>query len=358
MINHIQGKENLEDLPEFDNHRLITFLYDTESDLRGYIAIHRGGIARPAFGATRLWHYNSESEALKDVLRLSKIMSYKAALAGLKYGGAKGVIIASPTTRTSQKNKNLLLRSYAQRVNYLGGNFITGTDAGLNLQDLKVMQKETTFMIGLYSNPEEFTALGLFYSIQTCLKEIFGTEEIKGRSFAIQGLGKVGVELLKLVYNESSRVFVADIDEVRVKNIKRMFPEVQVVKVTGIHKQAVDVFSPCALNNSLSHENISYLRCKIIVGSTNNQLVSNNIGELLYKLDILYAPDYVVNAGGFISVIDEYENNSFNHGRARKSVANIKRNLQNIFSKSREERKSPYSVANEMAEKIFNGDNL
>ena len=158
MINYIQGKENLEDLPEFDDHRLITFLYDTESDLRGYIAIHRGGITRPAFGATRLWHYNSGVEAFRDALKLSKMMSYKAAMAGLRYGGGKGVIIRRPS---SLKNRNLLLKSYAQKVNYLGGNFITGTDVGLNKRDLKLMLKETSFMIGAAGNPEEFTVLDL-----------------------------------------------------------------------------------------------------------------------------------------------------------------------------------------------------
>ncbi len=355
MINYLQGKENLEDLPEFDNHRLITFLYDTESDLRGYIAIHRGGISRPAFGATRLWYYNYEIEALRDTLKLSKMMSYKAALAGLRYGGGKGVIISSPT---SLKNKNLLLKSYARRVNYLGGNFITGTDVGLNKRDLKLMLKETSFMVGVTANPEEFTALGLFYSIQACLREIFDSEEIEKRSFAIQGLGKVGVELLKLIYKDSAKIFIADIDEARVKAVKKMFPKVRTVRASEIHKQPVDVYSPCALSNSLNDKRIASLRCRIIVGSANNQLENDYIGELLYKLGILYAPDYVVNAGGLISAIDEFENISFSSRRTRKKVANIKNTLQRILIKSRRIHKAPNLVANEMAEKIFNGDNL
>jgi leucine dehydrogenase len=355
MINYLLGKENVEDLPEFDNHRLITFLYDTESNLRGYIAIHRGGIARPAFGATRLWCYNSGIEAFRDTLKLSRMMSYKAALAGLRYGGGKGVIISHPS---SLKNRNLLLKSYALRVNYLGGNFITGADVGLNKRDLKVMLKETSFMVGVTSNPEEFTALGLFYSIQTCLREIFDSEDIERRSFAIQGLGKVGVEFLKLIYKDSAKVFVADIDEARVKAVKKMFPKVRTVRASEIHKQPVDVYSPCAMSNSLNDKRIASLRCSIIVGSANNQLENDYIGELLYKLGILYAPDYVVNAGGLISAVDEFENKSFSSRRTRKKVANIKNTLQEILIKSRRIHKAPNLVANEMGEKIFNGDNL
>jgi leucine dehydrogenase len=355
MIKYIQGKENVEDLPEFDDHRLTTFLYDKESNLRGYIAIHRGGIARPAFGATRLWHYNSGIEAFRDTLKLSKMMSYKAALAGLRYGGGKGVIISRPS---SLKNRNLLLKSYARRVNYLGGNFITGADVGLNKRDLKLMLKETSFMVGVTGNPEEFTALGLFYSIQACLREIFDREDIERRSFAIQGLGKVGVELLKLIYKDSAKIFIADIDEARVKAVKKMFPKVRAVRASEIHKQPVDVYSPCALSNSLNDKSIASLRCRIIVGGANNQLENDYIGELLYKLGILYAPDYVVNAGGLISAIDEFENISFSSRRTRKKVENIKNTLQQIFIKSRRIHKAPSLVANEMAEEIFNGDGL
>lgn len=355
MIKYIQGKENVEDLPEFDDHRLITFLYDAESSLRGYIAIHRGGIARPAFGATRLWCYNSGIEAFRDALKLSKLMSYKAALAGLRYGGGKGVIISRPLPL---KNRNLLLKSYARRVNYLGGNFITGADVGLNKRDLKLMIKETSFIAGVTGNPEEFTALGLFYSIQACLREIFDSVEIEKRSFAIQGLGKVGVELLKLIYKDSAKVFVADIDEARVKSVKKMFPKVRTVRASEIHKQSVDVYSPCALSNSLNDKRISSLSCRIIVGGSNNQLENDYIGELLYKWGILYAPDYVVNAGGLISVVDEYENENLSYRRTKKKVANIRNTLQKILGKSRKMHKAPNLIANEMAEKIFNGDNL
>jgi len=238
------------------DHKLIAYIQDRESGLKGFIAIHRGNSRYPAFGATRLWHYASFSDALKDVLLLSKLMSRKTALAGLRYGGGKGVIIGKPKNAS---NKNTLLKAYAQRLNLLGGSFITGADVGLTQHDVKTMRKETPYVVGLRSDPAQFTALGLLYAIHACMKEIFGRETINGRSFAIQGLGKVGFELLKLIYPESKNVFVSDVNKKTVARVKSRFPNIKVVNQSEIHKQKVDVYSPCALGDHLIRK--TFLKC-------------------------------------------------------------------------------------------------
>jgi len=343
---------NFEKLAEFDNHRLISFFYDKESGLKAFIAIHRGGIKYPALGATRIWRYKSDREAVKDVLKLSKIMSYKSALAGLKYGGAKGVII----TPRSLKNKSELLRAYAQKLNYLNGHFITGTDVGLSLEDLKLMKKESKFFIGFKAKPEKFTAIGVFESIKVCLIEKFKKDSLTDKSFAIQGLGKVGYNLLNLIYNNlpNSKIFISDINLNLINLAKKRFPKIIVVSPEEIYKQKVDVFCPCALGGVINYKTLPYLNCKIIVGGANNQLQNDEIGEILYKNNILYAPDYVVNAGGLISVVDEYQNNNFNEQRVLAKVLTIKDRLKKIINKSKKNKIAPNIIANQIAQRIFN----
>jgi len=341
--------EIIERLPEFNNHRIIVFLSDFKSGLKGFIAIHRGGLLRPAFGATRLWKYCSELEALKDALKLSQIMSYKSAIHRLNYGGAKGVIMS-----TSQSiNKNFLLRSYAKKVNYLSGHFITGADIGLTQKDVKIMRRESPFFVGTKYDPAEFTALGIFYALFACLEKVFGNEQLSERTFAIQGLGKIGMEFLKLIYKNSKKIFISDIDHLKIKSAKKIFPNIQPVKPSEIHKYPVDVFSPCALSNSITLKNVSQLRCKIIIGGANNQLENDKVEKILYKSGILYAPDFVVNAGGLISVVDEVEHKYYNRKRVNNRVAKIRRTLQEILKKSEEKSQPPYLIAKEMAEKIF-----
>src|SRR3989344_2628408 len=257
------NNSDIELLPEFDNHRLVVFLQDKKNNLRGFIAIHRADLKHPAFGATRLWHYADETEALKDALKLSKAMSYKSALAGISYGGGKGVLL-DKIFNTRQKHK--LLSAYSDRVNYLGGHFVTGTDVGLDKKDVAFMSRSTPFVTGLKVDPSRFTAVGLFYAIKVCLKEIFNSDEIEGRSFAIQGVGKVGGDLLSLIYPHAKDVFVSDVDPEALKKIKKHYPKVKVVTPDDIHKQKVDVFSPCALSNGVNSKVIPQLSCKIICG--------------------------------------------------------------------------------------------
>lgn len=342
---------SFESLEDFDNHRQITFLKDN-AGLKGFIVIHRGGTIRPAFGATRLWSYPTELVALKEALKLSRMMSYKSAMANLNYGGAKAVLINSG--KISGKKRNTLLKHYSQRVNYLSGHFITGADVGIDDGDLKSMSEASPYIVGLKSDPVKYTALGVYHSIQVCLKELFGQDFLKGRTFAIQGLGKTGVALLQLIYDQAKKIYVTDIDNLRIRWTKRHFPKVEVVDCSQIDKQPVDVFCPCALGNAINLDNVSSLRCKMIVGSANLQLENSQIGELLHKLDILYGPDYVVNAGGLIAVVDEFENKDSDEERITRKVEDIRKSLKSIISRSKKENRATNLVADEMAEKIFN----
>jgi leucine dehydrogenase len=338
--------------PEFDNHIFISFLNDAGSGLRGYIALHRKNGNTPLFGATRIWHYDTDLEALEDALRLSRMMSYKSALAGLKYGGAKGVIILNSKV-LDRKSRNKLLETYAEYVNRLNGQFITGTDVGLTQKDLDVMSKRSKYIVGFNGNSTEFTALGVYYSIQTCLEKVFGTNDMKDRSFAVQGLGKIGKSIIELIYRDAKIIFVSDTDKEEVNMVKKKFPAVRAVNPRKIHKQKVDVYCPCALSHAINSESVADLSCRIIAGGANNQLEDEKIGELLHRLGILYAPDYVVNAGGLISVVDEFENKTYSRERVARKVRNIQNTLSRIFRLSEKQNKAPNIIANEIAEKII-----
>ncbi len=207
------GRYQIEKLTEFDNHDFVSFIHNGRTDLNGFIAIHRGSATRLSFGATRFWHYATEDEALCDALRLSRMMSFKAALAGLNYGGAKAVILQHGSQSPAQRKQ--LLQTYAEKVNYLAGRFITGTDVGLEQSDVKIMSRVSPYFVGLKVDPTKYTAIGLYHSIKTCLEEVYGSSHTKDRSFAIQGLGKIGFELLRLLYQEGGQITVSEINAER-----------------------------------------------------------------------------------------------------------------------------------------------
>lgn len=338
---------------DFDDHKLIAFNFDKASGMRGYITIHRINDGHPSFGATRYWHYKSDKEALKDALRLSKTMSYKAAMAGLPGGGAKAVLINYDST---DKRKKAILREYARRVNYLSGKFVTGSDVGLTKEDVKEMKRISPYFVGTRVSPEKFTALGIYYSIKVSLKYIYGSDNLSNRSFSIQGLGKVGTELLKLLYEEEPTIYATDIDEKRAVSVKKNFPNISLLSVNTLHRRKVNVFSPCALSNCINFNNVSELSCDMVLGGANNQLEDKQLALVLHKMGILYCPDYVVNAGGLISVFDEYENRKLSVKRIKSNVKRVGKTLKKILTESEERKKSPLEVADEMAEKIFNGN--
>ncbi len=341
----------IEKLEEYDSHRKIIFFNNRKTELRGFIAIHRKNINNPSFGATRFWRYENSLDGLRDALRLSRLMSYKAVLAGLPCGGAKGVILMPERL----KDRKELLLSYAEEVNALHGDFVTGMDAGLYEDDLRLMKQASKFIVGLNNDATQATAMGIYHSMEASLELLTGQGDLTGKTFAIQGLGKVGHALLFLLYPKAERIYVADTDAAASEIIKKEFPSVSVVKPFEIHKQHVDIFSPCALNYALNEKTIAELNCRMIVGGANNQLQSETTGDMLFELGILYAPDYVVNAGGLIAVFDEYENRERDDKRVKTKVLDIKKRLSGIFKISQEENRPPNRVANEMAEERFNG---
>ena len=346
------------ELPEFDDHALVSFAQDKETGLKAVIAVHRVNPVVPSFGATRLWHYASTMDGVRDALRLGRLMSYKAALAGLECGGAKGVIIAETDPHTlSPEDRRKLLNAYAARVNALGGRFVTGTDVGVSQEDLSVMKRACPSIIGFNNNSTEFTAIGVYESVKASLEEAFGSSDPAGHSFAIQGLGKVGNGLLELLYEPagaSAKIYVADIDPAQVEKIRAKYPRVIPVAPEAIAEQDVDVFSPCALSGVINAESIPRIKARVVAGGANNQLATEADGDALFARGIVYAPDYVANAGGLIAVFDEYKNPTYERSRVERSVMHIPGTLKKIFAESRARGEAPARVANLLAEKIFN----
>lgn len=339
----------IEALPEFDEHKLIVFVHDKKGRLRGFIAVHRSGAKNLSFGGTRFLKYDTTVDALRDALRLSKMMSYKCALAGINYGGAKGVIIDNPKL----SSKKDVIIDYARAVDYLGGRYISGADVGITWEDSRLMKSHTPYVGGFSRDITKETGLGIMFALEACLGEVFASVSLNERSFSIQGVGKIGADVLERLYSKAKDIVIADIDPKKIALVKKKFPKVRVVSPEEILSQNVDVFVPCALSGILNKKTIPALECKIICGGANNQLADNNLADKLRAKKILYAPDYVVNAGGLVSVIDEHENADYNEERISKRLKNIKRTLESIFAESKKKKVSPVAVANKRAESFF-----
>jgi leucine dehydrogenase len=335
---------------EFDGHGLVVSLYSPHGDLAGFIAVHKGSQTHPSFGATRIAHYSNHDEALKDVLRLSRLMSYKSALAGFSYGGAKAVLFHKDTFA---QNRAEIIKRYVGVVNYLRGSFITGADVGVTLDDLLLMKKNSSYIVGLTVDPVHYTVLGILHGIDVCLEEVFGTDDVSKRSFAIQGLGKIGGGLVRALAPRAEKIFVCDPDEKKIEVMKKEFPNIVVVTPSEIFSQKADVYCPAAFGNVFTSESLPQLACSIIAGGANNQLQSNEVGDNLFKNGILYAPDYVINAGGLISVVEEYEHPNINEKALIRKVDRIKETLRSILSDSKRLHKPTHRVADALAEKRF-----
>ena len=288
------------DLMEKDDFEEIVFFQDRETGLKAIVAIHNT-LLGPALGGTRFWPYETELDALKDVMRLAKAMTMKASAAGLNLGGGKAVIIGDP-----RQKSEALLRAYGRFIQSLGGRYITAEDVGTTLEDIRIVAEETKFVTGVKLDPSPFTAYGVFHGIKACLEHVFGDGSLDGVRVAIQGLGKVGGELTRLLVKAGAEVVATDIDLEKVENFKNELG-IEVVEPREIFSVKCDVFSPCALGGVINDATVKRLACKIVAGGANNQLESDELGVVLAKRGILYAPDYVINAGGLIAVGREYE---------------------------------------------------
>ena len=328
---------NLKHFPEYDNHELVCEIADKNVGLHAFIAVHNTNLG-PATGGTRFFFYNSKDNAIADALKLSKAMTYKCALAGVPYGGGKGVIIKnSGTIKTDE-----LLRAYANAVNELKGRFTTGEDVGLTENDIMVLSEQSEYIHGREDGAGElgpWAALGVFKAIQAALEFEFGTSDIKNRSFAIKGLGKVGLALCKLIAEQGGNIIGADIDQNAVKETKIHIQDMRIVDTSEIHKEEVDIYCPCALGNEFDDNTAQELNCKIICGAANNQLTSPEIGEYFYKKEIIYVPDYVANAGGLINIVSEMEDGGYDKKSVEDKVDEIFNTTKRILELARDDKK-------------------
>jgi leucine dehydrogenase len=331
-----------------DGYEQVVFCSDDHTDLRAIIAIHSTALG-PALGGTRFFPYNSEQDALVDVLRLARGMTYKAAAAGLDLGGGKAVIIGDPKRAKSEE----LLRSYGRFIETLGGRYITAEDVGTALGDMDTVKRETRWVTGCShtyggsGDPSPVTAYGVFHGMKACCLEVFGTPELEGRTVAVQGVGKVGYALCGHLTEAGAKVTIADVD---VDNLARAVSDfgVATTDLAGIHALDADIFAPCAMGAVINDDTIVDLQCKIVAGCANNVLERDEHGDKLMGLGILYAPDFVVNAGGLINVEDELR--GYDRERAMTRVENIYKTLQTIFAASRERGVSTATAAVEHAQ--------
>lgn len=334
-------------MQKYDYEQLV-FCQDETSGLKAIIAIHDTTLG-PALGGCRMWTYASEDDAVEDALRLARGMTYKAAAAGLNLGGGKTVVIGNPKEAKSEA----LFRALGRYIESLGGRYITAEDVGTTVQDMDLIHQETKYVTGVSEafgssgNPSPMTALGVFRGIQAAAKEAFGSDSLEGKTVAVQGVGNVGYYLCKYLHEAGAKLVVTDINEDNLNRVKAEF-SAEVAAPTDIFGVECDIFAPCALGAVINDDTIPQLKCKVVAGSANNQLKEDRHGDKLQELNILYAPDYVINAGGLINVADELE--GYNADRAKKKVENIYNILLNVFEIARQEGIPTYKAADRLAE--------
>ncbi|MEK7434509.1 MAG: Glu/Leu/Phe/Val dehydrogenase [Cyanobacteriota bacterium] len=341
---------NLFENMKIRQHEQVVFCNDESVGLKAIIAIH-STVLGPSLGGTRMWDYESEADAMKDALRLSRGMTYKAAVAGLNLGGGKAVIIGDPKKIKSEA----LFRSFGRFVQSLGGRYITAEDVGINTNDMEYVRMETKHVTGLSralggsGDPSPITAYGVFNGMKACVEEFYGNDNLKNLRILVQGLGQVGEALIELLAKEGAELLVTDIDDEKTQRIAKKYNAKPVSK-DDIFKIEGDIFAPCALGGIINDKSLNNFGYKIIAGSANNQLEDELIhGEKLREAGILYAPDYVINAGGLINVWNELQ--GYNEAKALKEVKNIYNILKNVFKTAKEENIPTYVASNRLAEK-------
>jgi leucine dehydrogenase len=343
---------------DFDDHELVQFVHDRASGLTAIIALHSTHLG-PGAGGTRFWHYSDPADAMRDALRLSRGMSYKNAMAGLPMGGGKAVILAPKDRRKTPE----MLAAFADAVDALGGRYVTAEDVGISEADMVAVAARTRFVSGLPvgegeagGDPGPFTAMGIYHGVRAAVEHKLGKASLKGVRVAVQGAGSVGGGLARLLHKDGARLVVADVDAARAQALAREV-EGEAVAADQIMSVACDVFSPNALGAILDEAGIARLDCAIVAGGANNQLARSEHGELLAARGILYAPDYVINAGGIISVTLEYlcrtKGAPCDINEVRKRIAQIPDRLRTIWRESEATGVSADIVADRMAQKLI-----
>ncbi|MBL7995021.1 Glu/Leu/Phe/Val dehydrogenase [bacterium] len=341
------------DLMEEKEHEEVVFFSDKKSGLRAIVAIHNTMLG-PALGGCRMYPYTSTELALTDVLRLSRGMTYKAAVAGLNLGGGKSVIIADPKT---SKNE-ILFRAFGRFVQGLGGRYITAEDVGTSVTDMEWVRMETKYVTGISralggsGDPSPVTALGTYRGMKACVEKVFGTQSLKGLRVAIQGLGHVGYYLVRHLHDEGAKLIVNDIDSERVKKVVNEFGA-EYVDADKIYSVDADIFAPCAMGAIVNDQTIPQFKFKIIAGAANNQLADEaKHGKMLVDKKIVYAPDYVINSGGLINVYNELE--GYNQEKALSQAKGIYEIVKIILDLAEKENIPTYVASNRIAEERMN----
>lgn len=335
------------------NHEQVVFCHDKETGLKAIIAIHNT-VLGPSLGGTRMWMYKNDNEALTDVLRLSRGMTFKASISGLNLGGGKAVIIGD-----SKKDKTeALFRRFGQFVNSLGGKYITAEDVGTSTKDMEYVAKETKHVTGLPESmggggdPSPVTAYGVYMGMKAAAKQVWGNDSLTGKKVIVQGVGHVGENLVKHLSEENAVVYISDINKEAIKHVAEMY-KATIADPDSIFGMDADIYAPCALGATLNTENINALRCSIVAGAANNQLADENIhGPMLMEKGILYAPDFLINAGGLINVYSELV--GYDRKKALAETEKIYDYTLNIFAKSAKEHIHTQKAAQELAEKRIN----
>ena len=337
---------------EFDDHESVHYFHDDKTGLKAIVAVHSTALG-PGAGGTRRWVYNNDAEALTDVLRLSRGMTYKNAVAGLRFGGGKAVILASNDAPKSPE----LFRAFGRCVDSLSGRYVTAEDVGCSVEDMRYVGDETRFVSGLPQSgndaggdPSPWTALGCIQGIEAAVEARLGKTSLEGIRVAVQGVGHVGLHLCKMLHDAGAVLFIADVNGDNLKMTLDAVPAT-VVSPSEVIFADVDVLAPCALGNILTSTTIPKIRAKVIAGAANNQLATPADGLRLAQREILYAPDYVINAGGIICVAHEYYGHA-SEDDVRADVGRIKQRLADLFQKSADTGRPTNELADELARKL------
>jgi leucine dehydrogenase len=336
------------DLPDFDTHEAVHVFEDRKSGLKAVIAVHSTHLG-PAAGGTRFWHYADSQAAITDSLRLSRGMSYKNAMAGLPAGGGKAVILADPARSKPQD----MLDAFARAVDSLGGKYITAQDVGMSEADMVSLSKITQHVAGLPGqggDPGPYTARGVFLGVQAAAKHALGSDDMNGVHVAIQGVGSVGGGLARYLAEQGAKLTLADVDEIRAAELAAELGGVAVA-ADAIMDVEADIFSPCALGAILTASSVAALKVKAVAGGANNQLATGPEGKMLADRGILYAPDYVINAGGIINVLRHIDNAGDEEINRR--IDDIPARLSAIWKESDSSGITPAEVADNMAQKLI-----
>lgn len=334
-------------LEKYDYEQLL-FCQDKQSGLKAIIAIHDTTLG-PALGGTRMWTYASEEAAIEDALRLSRGMTYKNAAAGLNLGGGKTVIIGDP-----RKDKNEeMFRAFGRYIQGLNGRYITAEDVGTTVEDMDLIHEETDFVTGISpafgssGNPSPVTAYGVYRGMKAAAKEAFGTDSLEGKVVAVQGVGNVSYNLCRHLHEEGAKLIVTDINKESVARAVESFGATA-VNPDEIYGVECDIYAPCALGAVINDQTINQIRAKVIAGAANNQLKETVHGDQIHEKGIIYAPDYVINAGGVINVADELL--GYNRERALKKVETVYDTIERVFEIAKRDQIPTYKAADRMAE--------